>query len=262
MEDLRKEGLYNNENILEELKDIYNITSTYSDASMIRKIQRRMREKEFDKAPKSKENAHYYTRDVVEEVLADEDIVKYFGSIRSKKGTYKTNAQLFYEQREELEDRRDQLFKLWEDVGLTEEEGKYLEVDKITNKEYLRADELEFLKKKGMTLRADISDEEKASLDGYNQFLQRREHESEKIDEIFHQKKLEIMITAIFNEHFTLDEEQLYKDIKNSVSGGKYDSVGSTKRKDGKTVIPSQPVRRSYLRLQNGKNYVHKKKTS
>lgn len=62
-------------------------------------------------------------------------------------------------------------------------------------------------------------------------------------------KKLEIMITALFNKKFTLDENKLREDVSNFVRSGKFSCGNEDPR-----------IRRSYLRLQNYNEYFHKKK--
>lgn len=130
----------------------------------------------------------------------------------------------------------------------------FLDVDRFGLKEYVTADELVILKKEGMHLRAELSDEDKETLTLYETFSSRNESEEREIERLFEQTKLEIMITALFNERFSLNEELLMKDIKNHVRGGEYSSLDAYQGTSQNMV-----VRRSYLRLKKKKGYVHRK---
>ncbi|MCC0643527.1 hypothetical protein [Clostridioides sp. ZZV14-6150] len=106
-----------------------------------------------------------------------------------------------------------------------------------------------------MHLRSDLSDEDKETLKLYETFLRQSESEEREIERLFQQTKLEIMITALFNEQFSLNEELLMKDIKNYVRGGEYTAIDAYQAKSQEMV-----VRRSYLRLKKKKGYVQKKR--
>lgn len=66
------------------------------------------------------------------------------------------------------------------------------------------------------------------------------------------------MITALFEQYFTLDERKLKNDINNYVRGGER-SVIVTYDGSINNNLPEQTVTRSNLRLQNNKNYYKKR---
>lgn len=259
MKDLRNEGLYSTRDIVEKAKKIYKIDFNYDDDAMQRQVQRYFGKKHNkSEKNKSKGKGRYYSTEQVDALLSDEKYIEYFQKISDKKNKHRhrSNEELILEQKAELNNKKEELFKLWEKAGLTDEEGNYLEFDKFNQRKYLQADELVFLNRKGMTLREDLSDEEKEMLIMFERLQQEDEFETKKVEEIFTQKKLEMMITALFNKQFTLDEEMLHNDINNWVRGGEYSS--NTYILNGEA--PSQEVRRSFLRLQNINNYVAEKK--
>lgn len=85
-----------------------------------------------------------------------------------------------------------------------------------------------------------------------------------QIEEMFRQTKLELMITALFNERFTLKESQLHDDISNYVRGGEYSVTVTDKNNLTKIKkIEDVSVRRSYLRLFHERDkYVMRRKNA
>lgn len=261
MKDLRNEGLYSTRDIVEKAKKIYKIDFNYDDGAMQRQVQRYCNNK-YNKSEKNKNKGkgRYYSTEQVDALLSDEKYIEYFQKISDKKNKHrhKSNEELILEQKAELNEKKEELFKLWEKAGLTYEEGNYLGFDRFNQRKYLQPDELVFLNRRGMTLIEDLSDEEKETLTWFEECQQKDEFQTKKVEEVFTQKKLEIMITTLFNKQFTLDEEMLHNDINNWVRGGEYSS--DTYIVNGEA--PSQEVRRSFLRLQNINNYVTEKKKS
>ena len=257
--DLCDKGLYRTTDILKIAKKMYHITSDDFDQSMMRKIQRYLKDYGIKKDPRSTKTGFYYQKSDIDSLLSDKKMRGYFEKTKNSHTKYKTNAELLQIQQAELKQKEDSLRNLWQKVGISPDEGMFLEIDRLTDHNYVRPDELEYLEKKGMTLLKDLTDDERSLLVDYNHFLQRNDAESEQIEILFHQKKIELMITALFNEHYKLDETLLYKDIINYIRGGKYDSTNNGCIYDDGN-ISSQTIRRSYLRLKEGHDYIHKKK--
>ena len=143
---------------------------------------------------------------------------------------------------------------------MTKDEGYLLQFDQFNEKKYLRVDELQQLHKKGLILREDLTEEEKEHLKLYEYFLATSKAEDKRIEELFKERKIEIMITALFNKFFTLKENLLKEDISNYVHCGKYDSdLKELSIEDTTTKKQNVTVRRSYERLQDNKNYYTEK---
>ena len=146
--DLREQGFFSIDNILETVIIIYRIRDKDKRliANIRREIQRYMKDKPFEQPIKQRGSTHYFKQDVIDEMLCDKAMINYFEKTSGHSRSYKTNLELAYERQSELKEVEKVLSEKWEKVGLTEEEGKQLEIDKITQKEYLTVDELLFLK--------------------------------------------------------------------------------------------------------------------
>lgn len=121
-----------------------------------------------------------------------------------------------------------------------------------------------------------MTKEQLESLEHLREFQEQSKYEEEHIEQLFKQKKLEIMITALFNERFELDSKRLYEDIKTCVrEHGDIDGIVSinpesyereflnpfSENIDDEIMsgkINLEP-RRSYLRLQDAHSYYTKK---
>lgn len=242
--------------ILERAKEEYGITEDWYDANNTRHIQRYMSENTKPYVlVKGKGKTRYYRGCDVDDYFDDVKVERYYRKIAGKDLTYTTNKEVEFEQEQEFEVFREERRQLQKKAGLTEDDMNFLDVDRFGLKEYVTADELVILKKKGMHLRADLSDEDKETLKQYEIFLSRSESEEREIEHLFEQTKLEIMITALFNERFSLNEERLLKDITNYVRGGEYSSLDAYPYGTSQNMV----VRRSYLRLKKKKGYVLRK---
>ncbi|SHK89819.1 hypothetical protein [Hespellia stercorisuis] len=243
--------------ILERAKEEYGIVTDFYDPANIRHIQRYMSENNKPYVlVKGKGKTRYYRWCDVDAYFNDCKVERYYRKVAGKDLTYKTNKEIQFEQEQEFEAFREERRKLLKKAGLTEDDGNFLDVDRFGLKEYVTADELVILKKKGMHLRADLSDEDKETLTLYETFLRQSESEEREIERLFQQTKLEIMVTALFNERFSLNEERLMKDIKNYVRGGEYSAMQSIDKKP--VGSQTMEVRRSYLRLKKKKGYVQR----
>lgn len=261
-EGLKKGELICTEDILLKVKNCYGVKETFSDSAVKKRIDRFLKlqiEDNIITIEKRIGNERYFKSEIMDLVLNDGEMRTYFANKFEKRRNYKTNYELLIEQKNELKSMKQEIYALWEKVGLSKEEGNYLEFDKFNEQRYLRADELEVLDKKGMVLKDTLTADELEKLEMYNRNMLQYEYETKKVEEVFLQKKMEIMITALFNRYFILDEETLRKDIENSVRYGKFDSTNlDVEYYLGKNV-PSQDLYRSYLRLKENK-YIHNKK--
>lgn len=250
--DLRHKGLYSTENIRDEVKKIYNITYQCNDKTIMRHIQRYMVNHHKSSPPNA---IGYYERKVVDSYLSNKQTKEHFNKIISGNIDYKSDEALMLERKSELDKNKNELYGLWEKAGLTKEEGNLLEIDKITRKEYLTVEELLYLDKKGLVLKSDLTNEETKYLKLHEQMKQQSKNEEKEIQELFYRKKIEIMITALFNEYYTLNEEDLYNDISLYVHGGGNSIVYTENGTTNNEHIPDQEVSRANSRLQDINNY-------
>ena len=247
-----------------EVKQIYSISNNDTDQALRHYIQRFFTEycKETGYKPEEfqqKGNALYYNRLAKEAFLTDPKVIKHFERIKTKSTSYSKNIQVAYGEKAEFDKARQALKSKWEKAGLTDEEGNQLEFDKQTRKEFLTVDELLFLGLKGMIKKSSLSEIDKEILNWFHEQEMIEETENKHIEQLFYLKKLEIMISAIFNEKYKLNEKKLRADIMNVVRGGDY-SVLFTQNGYIEDQAPEQVVRRSYLDLQSYKKYYEKKK--
>lgn len=254
---------FSTEDILKKIKSHYHIEHTLEDNNLRRMIQRFMKDNKVNRN-RGKGHAYCYKLTVIEELLEDKKIITHCRKISGKNGTYQTNHMVLQEQKEELDAIQNMIVQLQESVGVTPEEAMILDLDKATDQIYLSVDELKLFNdnnivKKGLCLKEDLSNDEKEFLNDYQNHLRSEDYTEKKIEQLFHEKKLELMITALFeNQGFTLDEALLRTDISSFLRGGKYTATFNSVDLDLKE--PSPIERRSFLRLKQGKGYVRKKK--
>lgn len=260
----KKEEYFNVKDILCEAKQIYSINSDDHDAALKAYIQHFLTNycKENNYRPKDLGEAGkalYYERKVVDALLSNKKVIHYFTKKHSSLKTYKKNIQLAYGEKSELDAKKQSLLKKWEQAGLTEEEGNKLEFDKLTSKQYLTVDELIVLGLEGMIPRSSLSDVDKDRLKWFHDQEILEEEEIKRTEQLLYLKKIEIMLSAIFNEEYKLDEEKLRRDILNVIRGGEYSPL-ITNNGFIEDQNPEQAVRRSYKNLQSCKNYYKKKR--
>lgn len=241
--DKREEGLFRIDDILEIVKKSYNIKNNLEDKNIKRNIQRFLKDKPYEMIPNQRGGTHYFCQDVIDEMMSDRIAIRYFERISGRKRTYKTNLELETMAKIDFHEGLMQTYAKYDELGLTREEGEFLNT--IEGRNYLSVDEMAFLNIKGLKLRSELTEEEQQDLQTFYRFLNEDEEDTKRVEELLHQKRVEIMLTALFNEKFVLDEITLEKDINCYVRGEKYSD-------------PS--VTRSYIRLENNKNYYKKKK--
>lgn len=231
-----------------------------------RQIQRILKDKpdvENSYEKRKQNQARYFSRKIVDDMFGSKEFQEYIKKQIKKNPTYNSNIELLYERIRAFDRMQEEMHKLWESVGLTEEEGKYLELDKVTEKKYLRADELEVLQRKGLQLREELPEEDKKTLKEYEIFLLESESKEKEIERFYREKKMEIMISTLFNEHYSLDEEKLRNDIENYVQNDGIDVaiINEVALKE-KGIYPMQsfPIKRITDNLKNSSYYVKKRK--
>lgn len=182
----------------------------------------------------------------VQHFKQEPEIIKYFEEKSQKRPDMLSNKTLIKMYFGEIKNK---LRSEWKNAGLSEQEGLIIEVDKLHEQKYLRADEMIFLNSNGFSLNGltmrnsvwrkaksefysvpTLSDSRKKKevgelLEWYNRSLLIEEEQEKQIEKMFREKKLEIMITAIFNEKFILNEDRLKQDITNYVKGGEHDLI-------------------------------------
>ena len=72
--------------------------------------------------------------------------------------------------------------------------------DEATLGEYVTLDELLYLGLKGIIRREDLTEEQHDELEWREAEIEAKKREDEEIEELFHRKKYEIMLEALFNE--------------------------------------------------------------
>ena len=223
--------------------------------------------------PNQFNNTFYYKRNKkIDKVLTGEEFKKYLEKLTKNNdlNNPNTDSMLWKNRINSIKTVKKERKALREKLELSKEEARFLDLDKITEKQYLRMDEMEFLNKKGLVLRDSLNDEELENLEAYNRYQMQYEAEEERAEQLFQQKRLEFMVTALFNQSFILDEKKLREDIGTFVHSGEGDNALVTKIEvidDDGSVIKRKidvdiDVSRAYTGITNPEylcNYVHKR---
>ncbi len=291
--DRKSVGYYTIKDILKEAKARFKIKGSYDDVAIDQYIRRTISKIEQptvfidekriqfeslhdDKKKRYSKKPHYYTRNAVEVVL--DKMYDYLYGKKADKSLFDKSVQkLIKDNVEEFKAQDKQLQQRIKRAGLSLEEYYTLQNDKAFGvNELVSLDELEHLGLKGLIFREDLTKEQLESLEHLREFEEQSKYEEEHIEQLFKQKKLEIMITALFNERFELDSKRLYEDIKTCVrEHGDIDGIVSinpesyereflnpfSENIDDEIMsgkINLEP-RRSYLRLQDAHSYYTKK---
>lgn len=219
-----------------------------------------------------------YSFKTVEKIKAEKPIIEYYERYTNNSIEILSNEtliRLYYNNISET------IKKEWEQAGLSEQEGLLLEVDKIGQKKYLRADEMIFLQDNGfalsgITLRQsvwqnakpdffssqNISNSKKQSevnelLEWYNQSKLIEKEQEIEIERMYSNKVHDIMLSALFDMFFSIDRELLKNDIRNYIKYGLHDTIVT---KNGAILEDgNQEVTRAYLRLQKNASYYSQK---
>ena len=173
--DFENNGLFSIDEIIKILKTVFEIENKMNTGqieALKRKLQRDFKSRYSSEATYQDGNGKrkYYPRKIVEEYINDEITIRYFQrNFKSK--NYRPKKLLVAEQLQEFNEIENEIYKSWDEVGLTKDEGYLLQFDQFNEKKYLRVDELQQLHKKGLILREDLTEEEKEHLKLYEYFL-------------------------------------------------------------------------------------------
>ena len=274
--DRTAEGLYSIKDILKEAKSRFHITYNCDDEAMKQKIHRTAKNYKMVEV----DGCYYYDRGTVETIL--DELYTYFhkrmDAQDSDVAIDKPSHEIIKENVDQLEKQEELLQKRLNKVGLTRDDYNTLMLDRASNtNNYVTLEEMEFLGLTGLVERSELTEEDTALLECFYQSQQSDRLKEERIKQLYQQKKLEIMITALFNEKFELDASKLHEDITNYVQQGENvfgittfneetgeyeylnpfsDDIG-TRQMDGSLDLSG---RKSYLRLQDSRFYYTKKK--
>lgn len=217
---------YEVKDILAEAKKVFGLitydyaTDTDSDSRIIRNIQR------YTKNNMTPISSHgrtkYYSREQVEQILySDKGLHKYFlalakeGAVKEFEISLKSNREYQYQINESLDESTLAFENRLAGLNLDLSDYFLLMEDATTEHEYLTLDELELLDKKGLFLRTNLSETEKETLAVKEEMTLLQSKQKAAIKESFQNKKLEIMITALFSREFELDEKLFLSDLIN-----------------------------------------------
>lgn len=187
----------------------------------------RFLEKNNIKPEKTVSDTFYYPLDAAYLILKDEKTIKKFKERNEAYIEKYNNLEALTKQAEKNKRINESLTSECKKVGLKETDTALIHVNRMNGGDLLFIDELAFLGKKGFVHKSDLTDEEKAELDSYNRVIENMHREEEQIKKAFKEKRLEIMITALFEKYcpeFAIDDELLLKDISTAVRSGEFDS--------------------------------------
>ncbi len=253
---------FGNKEVLEKFKKEFLIKGNEHDKTLLRKIQ------EFTKNIPSDEpkirNTKFYSQKTFIEITENDELIDYFRKFSKKHGykknNYKKNKELFEELKNEKLDKIKRHIEKLKKAGLT---GNQATIIAIKDTQYLNLEELLFLNKTGYVLRDELDEHEKNMLSSREWHMYREE----EIEKEIQKRKMEIMISALFNDKFTLDEKQLREDIKNVSIYGNNDistMYWDLQEESIENIEFDEPDnfqnRRSFERLKDNKNYYTKKR--
>lgn len=219
--DRKNEGLYSYKDILHEVKATCHINDSDSDEAIDKEIRRKIKAKY---KPIMMNGVYYVDRHTFECVLVDLDAYmrdRVSASDKEKYAYGKSVKDTIQEHVNEIKREEEILQAQLSEAGITKDDYRMLLSDEATLGEYVTLDELLYLGLKGIIRREDLTEEQHDELEWREAEIEAKKREDEEIEELFHRKKYEIMLEALFNERFELDTESLKKDITDYVRRGK-----------------------------------------
>lgn len=214
------------------------------------------------------DRTYFYTEDDLKLLVGNKDMMKHFKSRKENLIKYK-NLEAYKQQSEKSRKARASAHTDvdYTEVGLTRKDVDLIEADKYSGGDLLNIEELKFLGKKGFVHKSDLSIKEKRDLEIFNNTLSRIESEDTEIDKLFRAKKLEIMITKIFERicpDLDVDEKLLKDDIDLLVRGGLYqtETQGLFEHDTSAPKAEEQTIEKSRTRLETANfadNYIIEK---
>lgn len=214
------------------------------------------------------DRTYFYTEADLKLLVGNKDMMKHFKSRKENLIKYK-NLDAYKKQSEKSRKARASAHTDvdYTEVGLTRKDVDLIEADKYSGGDLLNIEELKFLGKKGFVHKSDLSIKEKRDLEIYNNTLCQIEAEDKEIDKLFRAKKLEIMITKMFERicpDLDVDEKLLKDDIDLLVRGGLYqtETQGLFEHDTSAPKAEEQTIEKSRTRLDTANfadNYIIEK---
>ena len=264
--DLRMEDYYTVRQILEDLIYDYHIDTKKEDK---KKLENRLAELirkggykgERLKEYKIKGNVIYYNVDEKEAIMEDSKIVKYFEKKGKIPKIYKSDYEIQKQLNRDSELAKELSQARREAAGLTEQDERTIQYVNAAQGEhfYLTADELSYLGLSGFVKTSELDVEDKEALEKYYEIENSHSIIKEKRERFFEKMKFEIMLTALFEEKFELNEDLLLADIGNFFIF--YDMDLNSYTDDALQHPNTKRYKRSVERLlHEKKNYYSRKK--
>jgi len=220
--DLRAKGYYTVKQILEELIYDYNIDTKKEDKKILEnRLTELIRQGDYKgkrlEGYKIKGNVVYYNKDEKESIMEDPKVVRYFQKKGKVPKSYKTDYEIQKQLNRDSELAKELSQARREAAGLTEQDERMIQYVNAAQGEhfYLTADELSYLGLSGFVKTSELDVEDKEALEKYYEIEQSHALLLEKREKFFEKMKFEIMLTALFEEKFELNEDLLQADIGN-----------------------------------------------
>lgn len=244
---------YEVKDILARAKDEFHL-DTYSyvlgiddDERIIRNIQRYTQK---NMTPISTHGrAKFYSLEQVEQTLyGSSSMHKYFmalsneRAIKEYKIRLKSDNGYKYQINEDSEKSTLEFENTLEKLKLDLADYFILMEDATSNKEFLTIEELDLLGKNGLFPRKSLTNEETELLFELQAIKFAEKQQNKAVQEMYLQKKMEIMINALFSHTFKLDESLLLEDVRNACDAEEL-------------AMPEPDMLRSMDRLQDFRYY-------
>lgn len=243
-----------------DTNEFNNVNDILTDKKCVSKF---FKEKNIEPA-KVIDRSFFYTEEALQLIINDKNIMEHFKSRKNSLIKYK-NLEAYKKRNERVKKVRASAYTNvdYNEVGLTQKDVSLIEADKFSGGDLLSVNELKFLNKKGFIHKSDLSIKEKRDLELYNNTLCQIEAEDKEIEKLFREKKLEIMITKMFERvcpDLDINESLLKDDIDLLVRGGLYDTETDEfmERNTSDLDIKKENIEKSRMRLDNNfaDNYI------
>lgn len=213
--DMKHKGLYSVSDILKKIKWIYRITNDYDNTSLLKYIRRYINN---NKEYVCSDNPHYVDEKFVNRFFADQRVQKHLAKIGNRATAYKTSEQLELEFESGGLEALNEFLERQKQAGITDEEYGIIMLDESdADHRFLRIEELIAVNRKGLTRKNELTESEEEALIKYYNDLRLDEQNKKEADKLFREKKFEIILTALFEDKFILDEKALKEDIEKYV---------------------------------------------
>lgn len=213
MANKKREGLYSIPDILHEIKRFYKITTSIDDDALKKYIRRYIN----NNLPSDK-TISYVPKKFLDKFFTDEKVKKHLVKVSERNIEYTNSELLEFEEEayisQAIDDYDEKLIK----ANISPEDETVMFYDEADEAHrYLTVDELLAVNRKGLTRINELTPAEYDMLEDYRNDIVYEQETNARIASILKDKKLEIMITALFEDKFILLEEQLKEDISNHI---------------------------------------------